>query len=131
MAQIVPTRRTLIGAVGIAVVAAAAAPTSAHMAPAGTRTLFAARLAAWKEANARLLHAANVTLPDDQHVDALCDAAGNANWLLLRTPAPDAPALLEKIVALTDWAVGADIPSETIEALGREASAILATHREA
>lgn len=131
MVQLIPTRRSLIGAAGIAVVAATAVPALGNVAPAGMRKLFAARLAAWKEANARLLHAANVTLADDQHVDALCDLAGNANWLLLRTPAPDAPALLEKIVALTDWAVGADIPSETIEALGEEARALLTTRWEA
>ena len=124
MAQPNTTRRALIGGAGIATVAAAI-PAVASIAPAAGSSLFGKRLAAFQQANGLFEREANKPGVSDERANYLCERAGDAFRALKGTPAPDAKAIAHKLKALADWADGTDIPSEYIEALGREASAIL------
>lgn len=130
MAQSIPTRRALIGGAGVAAVAVAI-PAVASFTPAAGTVLFAQRLAEWNEAHARFLHAANVVLAEDKFVNDLCGQAGAAYRALLATPAPDTTAILQKLVAMCAWCEDCAVVQAEVEALGREASALLTNTGEA
>lgn len=130
MTQSTPTRRAMIGSAGIAVVAFAV-PAVASIIPAARANLFAQRLAEWNEAHARFLHIANVMVAEDEYVNDLCGKAGAAYRALLATPAPDATALLHKLVAMQVWCEDCAVVQAEVEALGREAGALLTIRGEA
>ena len=121
------TRRVFVGGLGMAACSVTVPGSSAARPPS---SVFADRLAAWRHANAMFEREGNEPGVTDERADYLCRQACDAYSALQDTPAPDITAIVHKLKAMTDWGVGADIPTEDIEALGREAAAILTRHGE-
>ncbi|MGJ3629836.1 hypothetical protein AB5I41_28935 [Sphingomonas sp. MMS24-JH45] len=117
---ITTTRRPVVCAAG-PLAAMTTFPAVASPAAETPIDLFAVRLAEWNYANTRFLHAANVILAEDEVVNDLCHTAARAYRALLATPASDAEAVLQKLIALNAWSDGCVIPDAEVRAIGDEA----------
>jgi len=94
-------------------------------ATARSSTLFADRLASFREANRRFLDACNAPGSEDKVLDALCEAAGDAYRGFIATPAPDHAGISLKISTLTDWHDGTSAPLDIVNSIGADARALL------
>jgi len=99
------------------------AASTASMVASGSR--FDHRLAEWKRAHAQYLATCEIEDVPDTAVEEHCGVASRAYHALLRTPALDAPGLVEKLNALTIWSEGCPIEAREVNALGAEAAALL------
>jgi len=110
-----PAPRVAIGAGSIERAAATARPA----------TLFADRLAAFKQANQTFLDAVNVPGgTSDEVAEHLCEQTSQAYHLLVATPAPDPRSFVEKVDAVATWNDGVRPKQEAAEALYADARAL-------
>jgi hypothetical protein len=114
MSRLAP--RVLIGAGSIERAAATAR----------SSTLFASRLAAFKQANANFLGACAAKPPSpDELTDALCEQAGDAYRDVIMTPAGDLLALAAKIEVAAAWNDDVSPKQDAIDAIYADVRALL------